>query len=352
MIRQPLAEQCCHNYIIMLLRSLRFCLSRKEKRSFGYDEITEYKLQRLTKYLSRYSSEEKYQHEDKLYEEFVYGHSCHIAAVTQHSFDSQRLAKTIMKQAPPNLLILGGLSDNYLRAGEMQFRIRNKYEHPLSRPEKMMCRERLGKLIQTRLECDRNFHWDDKRQEMLVLNHKDRRILPAGYLTAAHIASLQGDTKIVLGKPSDNLVFEDLIMRYSLQQLQEVVQRAAERVRAAQGEEVAWRESYTLEAIQNYVMSEEPAIYSRELTYQTALLKRFAKIEDKIVLMTPGYFVERIAEQVHHIEVKPESVFRDGITDRNSESYALLQKTLRCNPEEILEKFALVCLLKENWIEQ
>ena len=82
------------------------------------------------------------------------------------------------------------------------------------------------------------------------------------------------------------------------------------------------------------------------------MLKRFAKIEDKIVLMTPGYFVERIAEQVHHIDVKPESVFRDGITDRNSESYALLQKTLRSNPEEILEKFALVCLLKENWIEQ
>ena len=51
----------------------------------------------------------------------------------------------------------------------------------------------------------------------------------------------------------------------------------------------------------NYVMSEEPALYSRELTYQTALLKRLAKIEDKIVLMTPGYFVERIAEQVHHI---------------------------------------------------
>lgn len=135
----------------MLLRTLRFWLSRKEKKSFGYDEIMEYKLQRLTRYLNRYSSEEKYQHQDKLYEEFVYGHSCHIAAITQHSFDSQKLSKSIMKLAPPNLLILGGLSDNYLRIGEMQFRIRNKYEHPLFRPEKMMCRERIGKLIQTRL---------------------------------------------------------------------------------------------------------------------------------------------------------------------------------------------------------
>lgn len=66
--------------------------------------------------------------------------------------------------------------------------------------------------------------------------------------------------------------------------------------------------------------------------------------------MTPGYFVERVAEQVHHIDVKPENVFRDGIADRNSESYALLQRALRANPEEILEKFALICLLKENWI--
>lgn len=135
----------------MLLRSLRFWLSRQEKKSFGYEEIMEYKLLYLSKYLKRYSSEEKYQHQDKLYEEFVYGHSCHIASVTQNSFDSQKLAKSIMKQAPPNLLILGGLSDNYLRVGEMQFRIRNKYEHPLFRPEKMMCRERIAKLIQTRL---------------------------------------------------------------------------------------------------------------------------------------------------------------------------------------------------------
>lgn len=39
--------------------------------------------------------------------------------------------------------------------------------------------------------------------------------MPADYLTAAHMACLQGDTRIVLGKPSDTLVCEDLIMRYS-----------------------------------------------------------------------------------------------------------------------------------------
>ena len=70
--------------------------------------------------------------------------------------------------------------------------------------------------------------------EMVVINHKDKRILPNDYLTAAHMAALQGDTKIVLGKPSDNLVFEDIIMRYSLQQLQEIVQRAAEKVKNTQ----------------------------------------------------------------------------------------------------------------------
>jgi hypothetical protein len=46
------------------------------------------------------------------------------------------------------------------------------------------------------------------------------------------------------------------------------------------------------------------------------------------------------------VEVKPENVFRDGINDPNSESYCLLQKTLESNPDEILEKFALVNLMK------
>jgi hypothetical protein len=52
-------------------------------------------------------------------------------------------------------------------------------------------------------------------------------------------------------------------------------------------------------------MSEESAVYSRELTYQAALLKRLAKVEDKILLLTPGYFVARVAEQVHHVSVPP-----------------------------------------------
>jgi hypothetical protein len=200
----------------------------------------------------------------------------------------------------------------------------------------MMCRERIAKIIQERLEKDRDFYWDDRKQEMVIINHRDRRIEPVDYLTVSHMASLQGDTKIILGKPSDTLVFEDIIMRYSSKELGEMAQRAVEHLKKSQGEETSWRESHTLEAIQNYMMSEEPSIYSRELTYQAALLKRFAKIEDNILLLTPGYFVPRIAEQVHQIDVKPESVFRDGINDRHSESYAQLHRTLQADPDEIL----------------
>lgn len=52
-------------------------------------------------------------------------------------------------------------------------------------------------------------------------------------------------------------------------------------------------------------MSEEPEIFSKELTYQAALLKRYAKLSDKILMTVPGYFVKRIADQVHQIDVKP-----------------------------------------------
>jgi hypothetical protein len=265
--------------MLALNRIIRRAFSRKVESSRGsYDDIVEYKWHRLCKYLNRYSSEDKFHHEDKFYEEFVYGHSCHIAATTQYSFESQKFSKSVMKYAKPNLLILGGLSDNFLRLNEMIFKIRQKYDHPIYKPEKMMCRERLANIIQTRLEKDQDFFWNDKKQEMVVTNHKDRRILPVDYLTVAHMASIQGDTKIILGKPSDELVFEDIIMRHSLKDLGDIVERAVEKVKEKQRDETDWRESYTLEAIQNYVMSEEPAVYSRELTYQTALLKRFAKI--------------------------------------------------------------------------
>ena len=65
-------------------------------------------------------------------------------------------------------------------------------------------------------------------------------------------------------------------------------------------------------------MSEEPELHSKEVTYQTALLKKYAKIYDRILMMVPGYFLERVASQVHHIEVNPESFYRNGLNDPNS----------------------------------
>ena len=71
----------------------------------------------------------------------------------------------------------------------------------------MMCRERIARLIQTRLEKDRDFYWENYKKEVLITNHREKRILPSDYLTAAHMASLQGDTRIVLGRPSEEVVF-------------------------------------------------------------------------------------------------------------------------------------------------
>jgi len=97
-------------------------------------------------------------------------------------------------------------------------------------------------------------------------------------------------------------------------------------------------------------MSEEPDIYYKEITYQTALLKKYAKLYDKILLFLPGYFIERVAAQVHHIDVNPESIYRYRVNDTNSEVFGLLQKTLQDDPQTILEKFALLVMMKESWI--
>lgn len=42
--------------------------------------------------------------------------------------------------------------------------------------------------------------------------------------------------------------------------------------------EKTWRLSFTREIVQNYVMSDIPELFSKEVTYQAALLKRYAKL--------------------------------------------------------------------------
>lgn len=140
-------------------------------------------------------------------------------------------------------------------------------------------------------------------------------------------------------------------MRWSVADLKSLLERAAEWAMQREGESDCWRLSYTREAIRHYVMTQEPDIFSRELTYQAAVTKRFAKVESNLLLLTPTPFVQRVADQLHHIDFPPEAVFRSGLTDRNSEGFGQLQRTLAGSADEVLEKFALICVLKENWIE-
>ena len=71
----------------------------------------------------------------------------------------------------------------------------------------MNCKERISRLIQQRLEKDINFYWDDTKKEIRTIELSEKRILPQDYLTVAHLASLEDNTKVALGKPSDTLVF-------------------------------------------------------------------------------------------------------------------------------------------------
>ena len=62
-------------------------------------------------------------------------------------------------------------------------------------------------MIEVRFEKDQDFFWDNLKKEIYIINHKDRRIMPSDHLTIAHMAATEGETKMILGKPSDTLVF-------------------------------------------------------------------------------------------------------------------------------------------------
>lgn len=57
-----------------------------------------------------------------------------------------------------------------------------------------------------------------------------------------------------------------------------------------------------MEQLKTYSMHEEPKLYSKEITYTTALLNRLTKIENKNLLLIPTCFVKKVADQVHTID--------------------------------------------------
>ena len=87
-------KKCYNNWlyryklIVMIIKSIirhSFCRQNDINNHFTYQQLIQHKWKLLTKYSRRYASEEQFQHQDKFYEQHVYGHPCFIAAVTQHA---------------------------------------------------------------------------------------------------------------------------------------------------------------------------------------------------------------------------------------------------------------------------
>jgi hypothetical protein len=54
---------------------------------------------------------------------------------------------------------------------------------------------------------------------MLQLDNINKRIIPHDYLTLVFSAMYDDDTKMMFGRPSDMLIYEDIILNFSLKQL-------------------------------------------------------------------------------------------------------------------------------------
>lgn len=63
--------------------------------------------------------------------------------------------------------------------------------------------------------------------------------------------------KLAFGKPSDLLIFEDLLLNFTLQQLEDIFSRTVEKVKERLNvKETRWRMSYIHEAFHNHTMAE------------------------------------------------------------------------------------------------
>lgn len=93
---------------------------------------------------------------------------------------------------------------------------------------------------------DKDFIWDDKKKEISIINHRDRVIQPDDYLTVGQMATENDHTKLAFGRPSEIFIFEDLMLRYSVDDLKGILERAVSKVMEKQGNSNAWRRSLSL----------------------------------------------------------------------------------------------------------
>jgi len=80
---------------------------------------------------------------------------------------------------------------------------------------KLFCKTTLLPLLQKRVELDRNYYYDKRDKVLWKIDQLNKTFYVNDYFNAAY-ESLFMDYKLIYGKPSSVVIYEDLMLNLSL----------------------------------------------------------------------------------------------------------------------------------------
>jgi len=142
---------------------------------------------------------------------------------------------------------------------------------------KLFCKSTLLPIIQNRIEENPNYLYDKRTKIVWKVDQLNRCFQINDYVNASY-ESLFLDYKLIYGKPSSVFIYEDLMLTLSLEELKEMFENTLQKVIERNQNSCEHFAPVLLQQMKTYAMYEEPRLYTKEVTYTTALLNRLTKI--------------------------------------------------------------------------
>lgn len=230
------------------------------------------------------------------YENTYSGNNLRIMGSIPDDFRSSIAVLSTLENFQPDVIILGERNkfDFDRMRGKLSF---DMLPRLYTGNENLLAKTEFSKFYSK--EFKQNLEFFKVAEENLIYkaNINRKTLHSDDYMSAAYNASLSIDVALLFGKPDPTLFIEDLVLRYSLEDLQGIFERCINGLKERYSDSVS---PYTENEIifQNFREVtkdlEKATLYQKSLIYQASLLKKCTKSYKNSYLITSNYFPKEI----------------------------------------------------------
>jgi len=230
----------------------------------------------------------------------IHGNECRIIGSVPFDNSSAQVVLSVMQECSPNVVILGEKNRNDFEE------MRQNREKFLNKPilyegnDNLFAKKLYTRFFKNQMKSDLFYYMNEVDDTVYFADKINKRVLVDDYITAANTVHKTKDIGLLFGKPETTLHLEDIVLRFSLSELQNIFFKSVETTQSRFKDNNAYpfTDNQVIMTTLREVTKEQnkATLFGKVLAYQASLLKQCSRNYKTSLLITNNLFPEQVEQ--------------------------------------------------------